>query len=73
MDLEAFLGNYWISFSIWGEESINRGLDGLMTRKLASIGMIPLPYGEEVWADLGDGIYALVTQEFILQILMVLP
>ena len=20
--------------------------------------MIPLPYGEEVWADLGDGIYA---------------
>ena len=47
-----------VGFSIWGEESINRGLDGLMTRKLASIGMIPLPYGEEVWADLGDGIYA---------------
>ena len=47
-----------VGFSIWGEEDISRGLDGLMTRKLASIGMIPLPYGEEVWSDLGDGIYA---------------
>ena len=47
-----------VDFSIWGDEDIDRGLDGLMTRKLSKIGMIPIPYGEEVWLELDGSIYA---------------
>ncbi len=47
-----------MDFSLWGGEEINSGLDGLMTRRLASIGLIPLPHGQEVWISLDDGDYA---------------
>ena len=46
-----------VDFSIWDDEDIDRGLDGLMTRKLSKIGMIPIPYGEEVWLELDGSIY----------------
>ena len=47
-----------VDFSLWDKEDIDRGLDGLMTRKLASIGLIPIPHGQEVWILLEDGEYA---------------
>ena len=47
-----------VDFSLWDKEDIDSGLDGLMTRKLASIGLIPIPHGQEVWILLEDGEFA---------------
>ena len=47
-----------VDFSIWEEEDIDKGLDGLMTRKLANLGLIPIPFGEEVWMELEGSLYA---------------
>ena len=47
-----------VDFSLWGSEQIDRGLDGLMTSKLASVGLIPVPLGQEVWIMLEDGEFA---------------
>ena len=47
-----------VEFSLWDKEDIDSGLDGLMTRKLASIGLIPIPHGQEVWILLEDGEFA---------------
>ena len=47
-----------VGFSIWGGEDIDHGLDGLMTRNLSSIGLIPIPHGEEVWMRLDGKAYA---------------
>jgi hypothetical protein len=47
-----------VDFSLWGYERIDSGLDGLMTRKLASVGLIPVPLGQEVWIMLEGGEFA---------------
>ena len=47
-----------IEYSLWDDEDIDRGLDGQMTRKLSRIGMIPIPFGEEVWLELDGAIHA---------------
>lgn len=47
-----------VDFSIWEEEDIDKGLDGLMTRKLAKLGLIPIPFGEEVWLEIEGSLYA---------------
>ena len=47
-----------VNYSLWDEEDINRGLDGLMTRKIAKIGLLTIPYGEEVWMNIDNEAYA---------------
>ena len=47
-----------VNYSFWSEEEINNGLDGLMTRKMADLGLIPIPYGEEVWMNIDNEAYA---------------
>ena len=43
-----------LNYSIWGDLGIDRGLDGAMTRRLAEVGLLPLPAGEEVLMTVGS-------------------
>lgn len=47
----------FMDFSLWSNEPINRGLDGLMTRNLSAVGLLPIPYGQDVQIALEDGNY----------------
>ena len=47
----------FMDFSLWSNEPINRGLDGLMTRNLSAVGLLPIPYGQDVQIALEDGDY----------------
>ncbi len=46
-----------LNFSLWSDEPINKGLDGLMTRKISGAGLLPIPHSEEVQIALDDGDY----------------
>ena len=44
-----------VNYSIWKHMKINKGLDGAMTRKFSSVGILPITHGNEIWMELIGG------------------